>query len=54
MEVKYKWIVWVGGVDDYYEDHKEALTAVNRWIDDGYDDVQIEKVQNGTTILRLM
>jgi len=31
--IKYKWIVWVGGVDDYYV----------HWIDKGYDNVIIEE-----------
>jgi len=41
---KYKYIVWVGGVDDYYKNYEDAKRAYNEWIDKGYDDVQIEEI----------
>jgi len=37
-----KYIVWVGGIDDHYTSEEEAKKAQQEWIDDGYDDVQIE------------
>jgi len=37
-----KYIVWVGGIDDHYDNYTDAYTAQQEWIDDGYDDVQIE------------
>ena len=39
-----KYIVWVGGIDDHYTSEEEAKKAKQEWIDDGYDDVQIEVV----------
>ena len=39
-----KYIVWVGGLDDHYDNYADAYAAQQEWIDDGYDDVQIEVV----------
>ena len=50
--MKYKYIVWVGGVDDYYTNYKDAKRAFNEWVSLGYDEVQIEKIgQLGALIL---
>ena len=38
------WIVWIGGIDDHYENKQEAENAVALWKSKGYDDVQLEKV----------
>lgn len=46
MAKEYKWIVWVGGVDDYYTSYELAFEHYQEWIAKGYDDVQIERVQN--------
>ena len=43
-QVEYKWIVWAGGVDDYYTSYEEALEHYDEWIEQGYEDVQIEKI----------
>ena len=40
-----KYIVWVGGIDDHYASEEEAKKAIHEWIDDGYDDVEIEVVE---------
>ena len=40
----YKYIVWVGGVDDYFTSYKKAKVAYNDWLSKGYDDVYIEKI----------
>ena len=39
--------VWVGGteVNDYYLDRDGALRLAQLYIDDGYDDVNIEEVK---------
>tara|TARA_R110002020_G_scaffold51677_1_gene146140 strand:+ start:3582 stop:3734 length:153 start_codon:yes stop_codon:yes gene_type:complete len=42
--IKYRYIVWVGGIDDYYTTYDRALSAYNNWIDIGYSDVQLEKI----------
>jgi hypothetical protein len=42
---KYKYIVWVGGVDDYYENYEDAKRDYNEWKEKGYDDVQIEELK---------
>ena len=44
---KYKYIVWVGGVDDYYSNYKDAKRDADQWKAKGYDDVIIEKIQKG-------
>ena len=40
----WKYIVWVGGVGDYYKDYDKALKHYLEWIDKGYDDVVMEKI----------
>jgi hypothetical protein len=40
----WRWIVWVGGTDDYYKDYSRAKQHADEWIAKGYDDVIIEKV----------
>ena len=42
----YRYIVWVGGVDDYYKDYAVALEHYQEWIDKGYEDVVIEKIND--------
>ena len=42
---KYKYIVWVGGVDDYYTNYLDAKKAYDEWIAQGYDDVIIENIE---------
>jgi len=39
----YKYIVWVGGVDDHYENYEDALYAYKNWLEKGYHDVIIER-----------
>ena len=41
--IKYKWIVWVGGVDDYYVHYADAKRDYDNWIDKGYDNVTIKE-----------
>lgn len=38
--------VWVGGVEvnEYYLSHDEAQQLAQEWINEGYDDTQIEEV----------
>ena len=47
MMSKYKWIVWVGGVDDYYVHYVDAKRDYDDWIDKGYDNVIIEENKDG-------
>ena len=35
-------IVWVGGVDDYFMDEAAAKAAIEEWQSEGYDDVVME------------
>ena len=41
---KYKYVVWVGGVDDYYTDSERAKEHYDEWIAKGYDDVTIQEI----------
>lgn len=41
---KYKYIVWVGGCDDYYSNYKDAKRDADAWKAKGYDDVVIEQI----------
>ena len=38
--------VWVGGgeITDYYVDHYTAEVIARQWIEQGYDDVKIERI----------
>ncbi len=38
----WRYIVWVGGNDDYYKNYKDAIRDANEWKDKGYDDVIVE------------
>mgnify|MGYP003155506840 FL=1 len=40
----WRYIVWVGGNDDYYKDYKDAKRDADEWRDKGYDDVIIEEI----------
>ena len=44
MNKKYKYIVWVGGCDDYFATYDRAKKHYDEWIDKGYEDVQIEEI----------
>jgi hypothetical protein len=42
--MKYKYIVWVGGVDEYFKNYNNAKKCYDFWIKKNYDDVTIEKI----------
>ena len=42
---EWKYIVWVGGVDDYYTNYLDAKKAYDKWIAQGYKDVIIERIE---------
>ena len=42
---KWKYIVWVGGVDDYYTTYDKAMDAYKIWKELGYTDVIIERIE---------
>jgi hypothetical protein len=44
--MKYNYIVWVGGVDDYYVYYADAKRDYDEWIEQGYDQVCIEKLKD--------
>jgi len=43
---KYKYILWVGGIANYYHDYHDAVSDYWSFISEGYDDVQIENIEN--------
>ena len=43
--MKYTYIVWVGGCDDYYVNYSDAKRAYDSWISQGYNDVSLEKIK---------
>ena len=45
--MKYLYIVWVGGVANYFLTQAEAVGDAVRWLAKGYDDVQIEDITTG-------
>ena len=45
---QYKYIVWVGGTPNYFDNHTDAVCEKLEWQYKGYDDVHIEEVENET------
>ena len=43
---KFRYVVWVGGVDDYYTNYDRAKEHYDEWIEQGYDDVVLLDLQN--------
>lgn len=39
--------VWVGGVADYFDDEVSAQVRECYWKAEGYDDVQVEVIEEG-------
>ena len=42
---KFKYIVWVGGCDDYYSNYLDAKRDADEWKSKGYNDVIIELIE---------
>ena len=43
-KIDWKYIVWVGGVDEYYTTYEKAKEHYDEWVELGYDDVFIEVI----------
>ena len=43
---KWKYIVWVGGVDDYYTTYERAKEHYDMWDKLGYDELILEKIDD--------
>ena len=39
---QWQYIVWVGGVDDYYTTYATAKDHYDKWIERGFDDVILQ------------
>ena len=52
MKMKYNYILWVGGVSDYYTDLDRAVKHFWEWIDKGYEDVILEDLKTNTILKR--
>ena len=42
---KWKYVVWVGGVDDYYTTYERAKEHFDMWDKLGYDELILEKIE---------
>ena len=40
----WRYIVWVGGFDDYYTTYEDAKLEYDIWKNEGYDEIGIEKL----------
>ena len=49
---QFKYVVWVGGVDDYYTDYERAKEHYEEWIEQGYDDVVILDLKSNKELLK--
>ena len=47
----WRYLVWVGGVDDAFVHYQDALDSYNGWTRQGYDDVILSKLNNFKTFL---
>jgi len=43
--MKYSYIVWIGGVAEYFFTYQQAKKCYDFWIEKNYDDVVIEKIK---------
>lgn len=41
----WRYVVWVGGCDDYYTEYERAKEHYDEWIEQGYDDVHLLKLK---------
>ena len=44
-ELGWRYIVWVGGIDDYYKKYKDAKRDYDEWEDKGYDEIYLEQIK---------
>ena len=51
---EYRYIVWVGGCDDYFTTYKKAKEHYDNWIDEGYDDVKLGKIHIEELVLSVI
>jgi len=42
----YKYIVYVGGCDDFYTTYERAKKHYDEWIEEGYDDVHLVEISD--------
>lgn len=40
-KTNYKYVLWVGACDDYYNNLQRALTHLQEWIDQGYNELAL-------------
>ena len=45
----WRYLVWVGGVDDAFVHYQDALDSYNGWTRQGYDDVILSKLNEDDT-----
>ena len=45
-QMKHKYIVWIGGIDEYFTNYTEAKKCCDYWKQKKYDDVVIEKIES--------
>ena len=41
----WRYIVWVGGNDDYYKNYEDAKRDYDEWEDKGYDEIYLEEIK---------
>ena len=42
----HKYIVWIGGVDEYFTNYTDAKKCYDYWKEKNYDQVVIEKIES--------
>ena len=51
-EMKYNYVLWIGGVDDYFVDLDQAHQNFWEWIDKGYEDVILQDLKTNKILKR--
>jgi len=49
----WRYVVWVGGCDDYYTTYERAKEHYDEWIEKGYDGVYLERLEDGVYLERV-
>ena len=48
LKETYNYTVWVGGTCNYHTDYDKAIEDFDEWVEDGYDDVVLSRIDSDT------
>ena len=47
---QWQYIVWVGGVDDYYTTYEKAKEHYDEWVEKDYDQVALVRIKDNKVL----